>query len=234
MDECQCHDAITDPWVIQAVENIQTRRVLLVIDVQQDFTSSEGPLKKNYVRVDHILSNLRLVLPSFRAQNGRVIWIKSDYSKTESEPKYLARPAGKEFEDIPMNDALLSNTHISFPMCIPGQTGAEFVDEIKVLVNEDNDQIICKTYFSAFTGTALVDRLKDVQEVHICGLTTNRCVLATTTDAFFHGYKVFLWADCLGYRSQQSHDAALEKIARWYATVITAVHYFKRGRIRSS
>lgn len=203
------------------------RRAVLVIDLQQDFTSPEGPLRNNPVRVEHLISNLRRVLPVFRAQNGKVIWIKADYSKAESEPKYLARPTGEQFADIPMNDALLSGTHTSFPMCVPGQTGAEFSDDVSALLDEEHDRVIIKRYFSAFTDTGLADLLEDVQEVHICGLTTNRCVLATTTDAFFHGYKVFVWTDCLGCRNPTSHDAALEKMARWYATLITSESFLE-------
>ena len=202
---------------------VQGSKVLLIVDLQQDFISPEGSFKKKHIRANHIISNLRVVLPTFRL-HGTVIWIKSNYSKLNSEPKYHIRPEGKQFGDVPMNDARLSGTHKSFPMCIPGQAGEKFIDDVYSILDEDKDQIIHKTYYSAFTDTNLVDILKQVQEVHICGLTTNNCILATATDAFFHGYKVFIWTDCLGYRCESRHNAALESIAKWYGTLTTSRH----------
>jgi len=123
--------------------------------------------------------------------------------KSELEAKYLTRPEGKQFEDMPLNDTFLSGTHRTFLMCIPGQDGEKFIDEVYSILINEQDQIICKIYYSAFTDTILANVLKDIQEVYICGLTTNCCVRATATDAFFHGHKVFIWIDCLGYRSEK-------------------------------
>ncbi|CAF1034386.1 unnamed protein product [Rotaria magnacalcarata] len=210
---------------------MQTRKALLIIDLQQDFISPEGPFKETHVRADHIIFNLRTSLSSFREQNGTVIWIKSDYSKLKSEPKYLIRPEGQQFEGVPMNDAMLSDTHHSFPLCIPGTDGANFDDNVYSILNKEQDQVICKTYYSAFTDTTLADVLKEVQEVHVCGLVTNRCVQATVTDAFFHGHKIFIWTDCLGCRSDERHRAALENIERWYATLTTSRNFIAQSKI---
>lgn len=203
------------------------QRALLIVDLQQDFTSPEGPFKETFVRIDHLIDNLREILPKFRAENGRVIWIKSDYSEPHPDVKYLPRPQGKRYENIPMNDSILSGTHRSFPLCIPGENGEKFVDEVySFLIDNEKDSIVTKKYYSAFTDTNLNDLLKDMDEVHICGLTSNTCVRATSTDAFFFGYQVFLWIDCLGYRSQQRHDEALESLQKYYVTFINSKELF--------
>lgn len=213
------------------MELMKTKKALVIIDLQRDFISPDGPFKNTHVKVDHIISNLRDVLPRFRGENGTVIWIKSDYSNRELEPKFLTRPEGKQFEDVPMNDIYLSGTHKTFPMCIPGQDGEKFTDEVYSLLNNEQDQIICKKYYSAFTDTILADILKGIHEVHICGLTTNCCVKATTTDAFFHGHKVFIWTDCLAYRNEKRHSEALNYIQQWYATLTTSEKYSRQSEL---
>ena len=201
------------------------KKALLVIDLQQDFTSPDGPFKNSYVHVKHLVSNLHDALPRFRAENGIVIWIKSDYSTIRSDVKCLPRPEGKQFEDVPMNNTYLSGTHQSVPMCIPGQNGEKFLDEVYSSLMNAQDQIISKQYYSAFTDTTLADVLKEMDEVHISGLVTNCCVQATATDAFFYGHKVFIWIDCVGYRNKRKHKEALECLQRWYATLITSKEF---------
>jgi nicotinamidase-related amidase/glutathione S-transferase len=210
------------------MEENQTRRALLIIDLQQDFTSPNGPFKQSCVKADHIISNLNAILPDFRDHNGIVIWIKADYSKLIPEPKYLTRPEGEKFEDVPLNDDLLSGSHKTYPLCVPGTDGAKFTPEVESLIKEDQDVVVNKTYYSAFTNTNLADILRDVKEVHICGLMTNVCVQATATDAFFHGYKVFVWTDCLGYRKEKAHRRAFSNLRRWYATMITSDKYLRQ------
>lgn len=203
----------------------QPKKALLIIDLQQDFTSSDGPFKHTHVKADHIISNLQNILPRFREENGLIIWIKSDYSKSDLETKHLPRPEGKEFQHVPMNDTFLSGTHKTFPLCIPGQDGEKFTNEVYSILNNEKDQIICKNYYSAFTDTTLASVLKDIHEVHVCGLTTNNCVKATVTDAFFYGHKVFVWTDCLGYRDKNKHEKALDDMEQWYATLTTSKTY---------
>ena len=94
-----------------------------------------------------------------------------------------------------MNYIFLSGTHTIIPMCVPGHDGDKFID--------DQDQIICENYYSAFTNTSLANVLNAIHEVHVCGRTTNCCVRAIVTDAFFHGHEVFIWTDYLGYRCQK-------------------------------
>lgn len=200
----------------------QKRKALLVIDLQEDFISSTGPFRATAVNVTHIISNLTTILPKFREQNGLVIWIKSNYSTLTKEPKHLTRPNGDKFADVPMNDNNLSGTHTSFPLCVANTDGERFIPEVVSLIEHNQDIIVTKTYYSAFTDTNLFDLLANIEEIHVCGLTTNTCIQATTTDSFFHGFQVFLWIDCLGYRHERKHNGALNFMKKWYATLITS------------
>jgi nicotinamidase-related amidase len=55
------------------MEENQIKRVLLVIDLQQDFISPNGSFKRSRVNADHIISSLSAILPRFRDQNGTVV-----------------------------------------------------------------------------------------------------------------------------------------------------------------
>jgi glutathione S-transferase/nicotinamidase-related amidase len=225
-------------------ENL-TKRALLVIDLQQDFISPEGPFKDSHVNADHIISNLTIILPHFRDHHGLIVWTKTDCSKPQTEPQYLIRPEGEQYANVPLNDAFLAGTHKTFPICVPGTDGEKFIAEVDSLIHQEKDIIVIKTFYSAFTKTNLSEILKDITEVHICGLMTNVCVHATAADAFFHGYKVFIWTDCLGYRNERRHRLSLESMKQWYATLISSneclpqrtipkpVLYFVNGSISS-
>ena len=210
------------------MENNPITRALLVVDIQQDFVSPLGPFKDSHVNADHIIANLTAILPHFRAHHGLVIWIKSDYSKPDFQPKFLTRPEDERYVNVPLNDELRSSTHRTFPLCIPGTDGEKFPPAINSLIVPDKDLILIKTYYSAFTNTNLNELLKDIHEVHICGLTSNTCVHATVTDTFFHGHEVFLWTDCLGYRNETRHRQALEHMKRWYAKLIESSQYLRQ------
>lgn len=210
------------------------KRALLVIDLQRDFVTSEGPFKHSHVNADHIIANLTAVLPRFRADQGMVIWIKADYSKLDSQPKFLTRPEGERYANVPLNNEYRSGTHKTFPLCIPGTDGEKFPVKVEPLIEQGKDLIVIKTYYSAFTNTNLNELLKGVQEVHICGLMSNVCVYATATDAFFHGHEVFIWTDCLGYRKEIQHEQALQDMKQWYAKLIDSSQYLQKRSLDTS
>lgn len=90
-----------------------------------------------------------------------------------------------------------------------------------------------KKYYSAFTDTSLVDILKNTDEVRICDLMTNVCIHATAADAFFHGHRVYVWTDCLAYRTKKRHSEAIEHMRRWYATMISSGKYLQQAQAAS-
>lgn len=209
----------------------RTKRALLIVDLQRDFVSPDGPFKDSHVNADHIIVNLTTILPHFRAHHGIVVWIKADYSKPDSEPKFLTRPEGERYANVPLNDEFRSGTHRTYPLCVPGTDGEKFPVEVDSLIEHGKDMIMIKTYYSAFTNTNLNELLKDVQEVHICGLMSNVCVYATATDAFFHGHEVFIWTDCLGYRREIRHEQALLDMKQWYAKLIDSSQYLQERSV---
>lgn len=69
-----------------------------------------------------------------------------------------------------------------------------------------------KTRYSAFAGTDLDIRLRArrIDEVHVCGVCTDICVLHTLVDAYNLGYKLVVHADATASFSQTGHEWALQ------------------------
>ncbi|KAL8948316.1 MAG: hypothetical protein Q9222_005486 [Ikaeria aurantiellina] len=98
---------------------------------------------------------------------------------------------------------------------VGGTHGAELADDILSVVDDKNDMIMTKHYYSAFDQTSLLMtlRMKLVTEVYLCGCLTNVGVYATAADAVQHGMNVTVIEDCLGYRSEDKHEEAMRQMA---------------------
>jgi len=190
-------------------------RALVVIDLQNEFLGSEGrfPILKS--SKDTLLANLAQLLPNFR-KIGHIVWIKSIYDNTAGA---AADTAQVDFNspDAPegSREAHLAGTHRGKTPCCPeGSVNAELYPEVAAQVLED-DIVIVKTYFSAFTKTPLLETFRDksVKDVFICGLLSGTCVLATILDAVqIPDLNIYVVQDCLGWRYDKSHKRAVERM----------------------
>ena len=190
-------------------------RALVVIDLQNEFLGSEGrfPILKS--SKDALLANLAQLLPNFR-KTGHIVWIKSVYDNTAGTAVDAAQVdfnSPNAFEGA--REAYLAGTHRGKTPCCPeGSVNAELYPEVAAQVLED-DTVIIKTYFSAFTKTSLLETLRDksVSDVFICGLLSGTCVLATILDAVqIPGFNIYVVQDCLGWRYDKSHKRAVERM----------------------
>lgn len=93
--------------------------------------------------------------------------------------------------------------------------GADTIDDVKSLVDEDEDTMVVKQYFSAFDQTSLLMslRMRLVTELYICGCFTNVGVYATVVDAVQNGFEVNIVEDCVGWRREDKHVEAMRQMA---------------------
>ncbi|KAL8825192.1 MAG: hypothetical protein Q9170_007891 [Blastenia crenularia] len=98
---------------------------------------------------------------------------------------------------------------------VGGTHGAEMLDEILPVIDQENDAMVTKHYYSAFDQTSLLMtlRMKLVTEIYLCGCLTNVGIYATAADAVQHGMDVTVIEDCLGYRSEDKHEEALRQMS---------------------
>lgn len=87
----------------------------------------------------------------------------------------------------------------------------------------DGEAVISKQFASAFFGTALDEKLRDmgVDTLLISGLSTSGCVRATALDALQHGFAPFVVRDACGDRHPAPHDNNLFDLQAKYAEVIS-------------
>lgn len=97
--------------------------------------------------------------------------------------------------------------------CIPGTTGADFVSEIKDII-EPVDTQITTSHYSATKGTSLLVFLqsKFAKEVYICGCISNLSIHATLTDMTGCAFDLRVIEDCLGFRTPQDHKTSLNNL----------------------
>jgi maleamate amidohydrolase len=175
---------------------IGLRPAVIVVDFQHAFTSSES-VTGGGEHIDSAVERAVPVLQHARAAGAPVIHT------------YVAWSSEAEFGrwKIP---SLLEVT--------PGSWSSQ----IDARVLDASDLCVLKRYPSAFFGTDLNSILRNlaVDTVLIMGAATSGCVRATIVDAFSHGFRTQVVADCCGDQSPESHAANLRDVGRRYADII--------------
>jgi nicotinamidase-related amidase len=189
-------------------------RALVVIDLQNEFISSEGRFPIDDTSKQSLLTNLHALVPEFR-KRGHVVWIKSNYANASTHDEIESPPTATSV-DADAQDAFLAGTHTGrSPCCEKGSVNAEFLPEVSNLIENNSDAVLVKTWYSVFKETSLLEDLREkrVTDVYFCGLLTNICVLASVLDALkVPELSVHVVEDCLGWRRQTSHQKALDKM----------------------
>ena len=93
---------------------------------------------------------------------------------------------------------------------------------LKELDSNKNGAIIDKNRYSAFFGTDLDERLKDlgIKDLLICGVMTNCCCETTARDAFIRDYRVFFLSDATATVNVELHLASLKNLAYGFAHIV--------------
>jgi len=98
---------------------------------------------------------------------------------------------------------------------------SDIVDDLKLWLKKDN--VFTKETYSVFSNSNFEKYLEKnkIEELTICGLDTDFCVLADCFNAFDKGYKVSVVADCCGSftSGDEGHQNAL-KIISDFGTII--------------
>jgi len=162
------------------------RKVLLVIDMLNDFIKEDGKL---YIGDSggKIILPIQKEIENFRKEKDLIFYICDHH-----------RPDDKEFNLFP-------------PHCISGTKGAEIIKE---LVPFKNDFIIYKRRFSGFFQTDLDISLREeeILELELVGVCTNICVLYTAASARMLNYKVTVLKDAVASFDEQAHNFALKQM----------------------
>ncbi len=135
-----------------------------------------------------IIPAVRRMLEEEKRKGSHIIFLADNHE-----------PDDREFEMFP-------------PHCIKGTTETEVIPELADLATE----IIPKTRYSAFYGTELEKRIRELapERVVMCGVCTDICVLHTVADLRDRDYRVEVPVDCVATFDEEAHAFALKHIER--------------------
>ena len=178
-----------------------SKRVFIIIDPQNDFTSLEGNYAKRHsgiTQIEAAKENINRLL-EWRGKEHFIV-IQSDY-----------RP-GQFGENL--------------SMCIPGTFGHKIDKDLHL---DEETMLIIKAEHSAFSSAHFKEYLKskEIDTLVLCGFLAEYCVKQTALDAIVSGYKVDLPEDCIGTGDDVQHrkHQMLEELKQKGAAVRTSQFY---------
>lgn len=174
------------------------RRVLIVVDMQNDFVAEGGALS---------FPEARAVLPFIREK------VDATLSRGEEVVFTLdtRKPGDLEFNKFP-------------PHCLAGTWGHELVPELKELAARSPQQVLFlqKSRYSAFFGTELEDYLgltpgakrPRVDEVELVGVCTNICCFFTAEELANRDVPTRAYSAGMASFDQAAHAFALQQMEK--------------------
>ncbi|SPQ26413.1 8240921c-da3c-4cf2-95aa-03c0e53b5322 [Thermothielavioides terrestris] len=220
---------------------VPTRKALLILDLQNDFLSSDGALHVGEPEdfVDRILD----LAKAFRdAAAGDVIWVRSEFehhcslledgdqivtADTVPRPQKPGPSRGRQPTSALHDSAAMEADEEAFlstggdggkePCVRKGTQGAEFAPKVKAAIATGRDIVVTKTRYSAFAPgqqlqLAQLLQRRFVTHLYVCGALTNISIYATALGAGQHGCAVTLLEDCCGFRKTARHVSAVRQL----------------------
>ena len=179
------------------------KKFLFVIDMQNDFI--DGSLGSDDAK--KIVPNVVKLIQNWGNDKDNVIWYTYDtHSDSDSSiyPKYEDTLEGKM---LPVKHCIVKTSG--------WQINEYVMDEIEKR-HSIYDRSFCKFTFGCLdmaieASMYLMDNPKSDDEIHICGLCTDICVVsnALLLRAKFPNLHIYVHENCCAGTSKEAHDAAL-------------------------
>lgn len=168
------------------------KRVLLVIDVLNDFLDPAGALYCGD-EARRVIPAIKALIAEFQKRGEPIIYLKDAHTTDDKEFELFAAHAVK------------------------GTWGAEIIPE---LTPPGAAPVIDKTRFSALYGNNLLAVLQhlDPEEIWLSGVCTSICVMDTAGDLRNHDYNTVIPVDAVADFDVGFHRFALERMRRLYGT----------------
>jgi nicotinamidase-related amidase len=190
-----------------AIELDWQKTALVIIDMQRDFMEPGGfgeTLGNDVSQLARAVKPCAAVLAAARSVGMLVIHTREGHKPdlSDAPPAKIARgaPSKRIGDPGPMGRIL-----------IQGEPGH---DIIPALYPIDGEVVIDKPGKGAFYATPLGDILKrrSIENLLVCGVTTEVCVNTTVREANDRGYRCVVLADCCASYFPEFHEAGLRMI----------------------
>jgi nicotinamidase/pyrazinamidase len=201
---------------IQDHEGQETKRALIVVDIQRDFCPGGAlPVADG----DKIIPTVNELVRAFE-KAGLPIFFTRDWH--------------------PRNHVSFKDNGGPWPPhCIRNTPGASFHPSLRI---PDDAEVIDKgtlqaeDAYSGFQGTDLARKLHDlyVKRIYVAGLATDYCVKNTVLDAVAQGFETYVITDCVGGVNLKRTDSttALRAMLSQGATRTTSGRLVKSLRLQ--
>ncbi len=180
---------------------------LMVIDMQNGFCSEDGSVNA----IGLPAARLRTAVPGCE----RLIAAARKAKLPVIYTRYMYRP---DYADGGiMANELIPDLKKTLKA---GTWDVEVVDE---LAAQPDDFIVDKNRPSAFYATNLEPMLRGlaIENLVVCGVTTNCCVETTVRDASQRDYRTFVVADAVAEYEDDRHEVALKSMGMLFAHIVS-------------
>jgi nicotinamidase-related amidase len=166
------------------------KKALLVIDYTYDFVADDGALTCGKAAQD-IEDNIVQKIKEYAERNDPIFVINDIHFMDET-----GHPESKLFP--PHNIANTGGREVYGKV---GEVLKRFAHDVRIMD---------KTRYSAFTSQDLTASLgSQVNELELCGVCTDICILHTAVDAYNKGYNVTIDSRCVASFNPSGHEWAL-------------------------
>jgi nicotinamidase-related amidase len=183
------------------------RTALVIIDMQRDFLEPGGfgeALGNDVSRLNAAVGPIMALLETARARRMFVV-----HTREGHRPDMADAPKAKVERGAP--SLRIGDTGPMGRILIRGEPGHDIVRE---LYPRPGESVIDKPGKGAFFATDLHLLLqnKGIENLIVCGVTTEVCVNTTVREANDRGYRCIVPSDCCASYFQEFHDVALRMI----------------------
>lgn len=187
----------------------KTRTALIVVDMQNGFVHEKGSCARTgfpIAAVAGAVAPCRAAIDTARRAGVPVVFTRYTYRADFRDGGFMLR---EKFPMLADAQALVAG---SWDQAVLDEMGAQ-----------PGDFIIDKNRPSAFLGTPLASYLKGlgVEEVVVCGVTTNCCVETTVRDAAQLDFRTFVLTDAVAEWEEDRQNAALKTMGILFAHLLT-------------
>jgi nicotinamidase-related amidase len=185
-----------------------TRTALVIIDMQRDFLEPGGfgeTLGNDVGRLAPAVPACRRVLDAARSARMLVI-----HTREGHRPNMADAPPAKVERGVP--SARIGCAGPMGRILIRGEPGHDIIPELAPLPEEP---VLDKPGKGAFyqTDLELMLRNRGIENLLVCGVTTEVCVHTTVREGNDRGYRCVVLGDCCGSYFPEFHEVGLRMIA---------------------